>query len=131
MVRIKICGLTNLEDSLKAAELGADAVGFIFYGGSPRNVKPETVVAITDKLPPFLGRVGVFVGQSAAEIWEIVRFCGLDTVQLHGTRPPEFMGKRSEEHTSELQSHSFISYAVFCLKKKKKTKKRSVRTCEW
>ena len=93
MVRIKICGLTNLEDSLKAAELGADAVGFIFYGGSPRNVKPETVVAITDKLPPFLGRVGVFVGQSAAEIWEIVRFCGLDTVQLHGTRPPEFMGK--------------------------------------
>jgi len=89
MVRIKICGITNLEDALQAADLGADAVGFIFYRGSPRNISPETAAAIIDKLPPFLTRVGVFVDKSIEEIEEIARFCGLDAVQLHGDQQPE------------------------------------------
>lgn len=119
MVRIKICGLTNLEDTLKAAELGADAVGFIFYAGSPRNVKAETVAAITDKLPPFLTRVGVFVEQSPEEIAEIVRYCGLDVAQLHGGQPPEFIDKlkinvikslrpRSAEELSLLEEYGHV-----------------------
>lgn len=88
MVRIKICGLTNLEDALLATELGADALGFVF-ASSPRRVSPEAVAEIVHNLPPFVIKVGVFVNASLDEIKEIMEFCRLDMVQLHGEEPPE------------------------------------------
>jgi len=89
MIRIKICGITNLEDAMAATEYGADALGFVFYPESPRNVTPETVKMIISELPPYVTTVGVFVNESKSTIEEIVNFSGLDIIQLHGAEPPE------------------------------------------
>ena len=88
--KIKICGITNLEDANLAAGLGADALGFVFYSGSKRNVDPETVRDIISTLPPFLTKVGVFVNQELDEILDIQERTGINAVQLHGDETPEF-----------------------------------------
>lgn len=90
MVKIKICGITNLEDAKLAIEYGADALGFIFYAQSPRCTVPEKAKEIIDKLPPFVFRIGVFVDESPEKIQEILNSCRLDGIQLHGNEPPEF-----------------------------------------
>lgn len=90
MVRIKICGITNLEDALLAAELGADALGFIFYPPSPRSVAPDAARAIIAQLPPLVSTVGVFVDEAASTVKELAAQVGLDWVQLHGKEPPEY-----------------------------------------
>ena len=97
MVKIKICGITNLEDALLAAELGADALGFIFYPKSPRKVAPEAARQIIAQLPPFVASVGVFVDEAAAVVQELAARVGLDWVQLHGQESPEYcrnLGRR-------------------------------------
>jgi phosphoribosylanthranilate isomerase len=88
--RVKICGLTRLDDALAGVEAGTDALGFMLYSRSPRAVTPEQVRAITRALPPFVARVGVFVDASAEEIRAAIRVAGLDTLQLHGAETPEF-----------------------------------------
>lgn len=87
--RVKICGITNAEDAMAAVQAGADALGFVFYEGSPRHVFPETVREIINGLPPFVSTVGVFVNAPPAEIEETLRITGIDIVQLHGEEPPE------------------------------------------
>jgi phosphoribosylanthranilate isomerase len=82
-MRVKICGLTNLEDALCAADAGADALGFVFYDKSPRYVAPQTVAKITAALPPFVTTVGLFVNQSAEQIDAVCASCGLDRAQIH------------------------------------------------
>lgn len=97
MIRIKICGITNLEDALLAAELGADALGFIFYPPSPRSIEPDAARAIIAQLPPLVTTVGVFVDEDAALVRELAAQVGLDWLQLHGKETPEYcraMGRR-------------------------------------
>ncbi|MCM2265097.1 MAG: phosphoribosylanthranilate isomerase [Desulfuromonadales bacterium] len=89
MVRVKICGITNQEDALHAASCGADALGFVFYPGSPRCVTPAQVRAMGEALPPFVTRVGLFVNETPERIRAIAGECGLDVLQLHGDEPPE------------------------------------------
>src|SRR5512139_4234867 len=89
MVRVKICGLTNRDDALRAAACGADALGFVFYPGSPRWVSPEVVAPICADLPPFVTRVGLFVNEEPTRIRAVIAACGLDAVQLHGDEPPD------------------------------------------
>ncbi len=83
MTKIKICGITSLQDALEACNAGADALGFNFSTSSPRMIDPEHAKAIVDKLPPFISSVGIFVDQSPREISELCRFCRLDIAQLH------------------------------------------------
>lgn len=89
MVRVKICGITNKEDAIMAADLGAWALGFVFYKKSPRFVSPYKVKKIIDALGPFITPVGVFVNQNEGAIKDIVDFCGITTVQLHGDESPQ------------------------------------------
>ena len=91
-MRVKICGLTRAEDALLAAELGAWAVGFVFWAGSPRYVAPERARAIVDALPASVTPVGVFVDQPVEEVDAIARGVGLGAVQLHGTESPAYAG---------------------------------------
>jgi len=86
--RVKICGITNIEDARHASACGADALGFVFYPGSPRCVDPDQARRIIAELPPLITTVGLFVNESPAKIREIVEFSGLNTVQLHGEEEP-------------------------------------------
>ncbi len=89
VIRVKICGITRLEDAKLAVELGASALGFVFYPPSPRFVAPAQAAAIRRALPPLVTTVGVFVNEDPERIEEIRRLVGLDLVQLHGEEPPE------------------------------------------
>ena len=89
-VRVKICGITNLEDALAAIEAGADALGFVFCGSSARCLTALAAARIAQALPPFVAKVGLFVDSPQELITSVIDQCGLDTVQLHGTEPPEF-----------------------------------------
>jgi phosphoribosylanthranilate isomerase len=86
--RIKICGITRAEDARLAADLGAWAVGFIFWPGSVRVIDPRRARDIVRGLPPFVTPVGVFVNQPAADVEEIAGFVRLGAVQLHGDERP-------------------------------------------
>lgn len=87
--RIKICGITNAEDAHQAVAAGADALGFVFYGKSPRCVDPERVREIVNGLPPFVTRVGLFVNAAPGEILEVMSIARLNVAQLHGDETPE------------------------------------------
>jgi phosphoribosylanthranilate isomerase len=86
-MRVKICGITRPEDAWLAAELGAWAVGFVFWPGSPRCVSPATAREIARRIAPFCTPVGVFVDQPLDEIEAIAAEVGLGAVQLHGSEP--------------------------------------------
>jgi phosphoribosylanthranilate isomerase len=87
--RIKICGITRPEDALAAENLGAFAVGFVFYKGSTRYIKPEKAGKISDKLGPDILRTGVFVNEPPENILKIVKDAGLTAIQLHGSESPD------------------------------------------
>jgi phosphoribosylanthranilate isomerase len=93
MIRVKICGITRLEDALFAQDSGADALGFIFYSSSKRYIDPEEAAEITGKLNPFLVKIGVFVNESTDRINDISVLCGLTHVQLHGDENPQIVSE--------------------------------------
>jgi phosphoribosylanthranilate isomerase len=90
MTQIKICGITNEEDALCAAECGAVALGFIFYSASPRYITPEKSLSIIKRLPAEIITVGVFVNETAAEVKRICELCNIDFIQLHGDESAEY-----------------------------------------
>jgi phosphoribosylanthranilate isomerase len=92
-LKVKICGITNLEDALKAVDLGADALGFIFYRKSPRYVTPRVAKLIINRLPSFINRIGVFVNERESEVKRIASYCGLDTLQFHGSESSSYCKK--------------------------------------
>jgi len=87
-VAVKICGITDYEDASIAVGLGAGALGFIF-ADSPRQITPQKARDIIRAMPPFVKTVGVFVDEGPAAIKEIIHYCGLDLVQLHGDESPD------------------------------------------
>jgi phosphoribosylanthranilate isomerase len=91
MVRVKICGITNVEDALLACELGADAIGLNFYNKSPRSISPFAASRIIQKLPPFVAPVGVFVNWQASPVTALAKALGLVAAQLHGDEPPRLI----------------------------------------
>jgi phosphoribosylanthranilate isomerase len=88
-MKVKICGITNKEDALCAAELGADALGFIFVPSSLRYITPSAAKDIIGKLPPFVTSVGVFADSPSEEILSIIQQTGITCLQLHGNESPK------------------------------------------
>ncbi len=87
-MRVKICGICEIETALAAAEAGADAIGLVF-AQSRRQVTVDQARAIADAVPPFVNKVGVFVNEDPARVEAVAAACGLDMVQLHGDESPE------------------------------------------
>ena len=93
MFRVKICGITSVDDALAVASSGADAVGLNFYAPSARFLEIETAQAIVEALPPEIVKVGLFVNAGEDDICERFDRLGLDLIQLHGDEPPEFVAR--------------------------------------
>jgi len=90
MAKIKICGITNLEDATWAANLGADYIGFNFYSQSPRKVSVKNAKELISKIPPFLKSIGLFVDEPIDALKKTIQTTGLKWVQLHGSETPEY-----------------------------------------
>ena len=90
MTRVKFCGLTHEEDIARAVKLGVDALGFVFYGPSSRNVALDHAAMLTSSVPAFVTRVGLFVNEQPETIQKIFERTGLNLIQYHGDESPEF-----------------------------------------
>jgi len=93
MVRVKICGITNLEDALASFLYGADAIGFVFYKKSPRYISVRKAANISAILPKKILRVGVFVDETAGRVKKVASACRLDLLQFHGNESPAYCRK--------------------------------------
>jgi len=82
-MRVKICGITNLEDALHAVTCGADALGFVFYDRSSRYITPDAAKKIIEQLPPFVERVGLFVNEGVESINAVCRYADISLAQIH------------------------------------------------
>jgi phosphoribosylanthranilate isomerase len=120
MTLVKICGITSLEDALFSVEAGADALGFNFYGPSPRYIEPQAARKIIDLLPPTVLAVGVFVNEkSPAAVERIATEAGVGAVQLHGDEPPEYCAAltgrfviKALRVNQEFEPQAAVSYKV-------------------
>jgi phosphoribosylanthranilate isomerase len=90
MIRAKICGITRVDDALAAASFGADAIGLVFVGASPRAVTLEAAATIARALPPFVSRVALFMNPEADEVRRVLTAVPIDSIQFHGHETAEF-----------------------------------------
>ncbi len=116
VVKVKVCGITDLEDAQAAVEAGADALGFVCYRKSPRFVDAEVIRAIVSELPPFVLPVGVFVNEEQKVVRDLLDRCGLVLAQLHGDETAAYCESlgRPVLKAIRLQSRSdFLALAEF------------------
>ena len=122
-VTVKICGITSEADALAAAEAGADAIGLMFYEGSPRHVTLERAKAISAALPQHVMRVGVFVNAEEAFVHQALTECMLNILQFHGDETPEECSRypvmtlkafrvQGEETLAELEAYPSAGYLL-------------------
>lgn len=90
-MKIKICGITNIEDALVCVNEGADALGFIFAGDSPRNISLSIAERIISRLSPFILKIGVFVNERSNQVNSVAEQLGLNAVQLHGDESADYV----------------------------------------
>ncbi|MDX9741758.1 MAG: phosphoribosylanthranilate isomerase [Gammaproteobacteria bacterium] len=88
--RIKICGITRVDDALAAARLGVDAIGLVFHERSPRRVDARTAAELIEALPPFCDAVALFVDPPASRVREVLESMRVSLLQFHGDEPAEF-----------------------------------------
>jgi len=96
--RIKFCGITQLSDALEAVRLGVDALGFVFYPPSPRNIEVDKAAAIMRELPAFISCVGLFVNSTEEHIEQVLQSSLIDVMQFHGDETPEQCLAYSEQY---------------------------------
>jgi len=101
--RVKICGITRLEDALLAIELGADTLGFVFYEPSPRHVSIETAADIIRRLPPFVVSTGLFVDADAETVQHTIETTGIDLLQFHGKETEAFASQFTRPYIKALR----------------------------
>ncbi len=107
--RVKICGITRVEDALAAAAAGADAIGFVFCASSPRAVSVATARAICDVLPAFVTTVGLFVDAEPHAVRETLDGVPLDLLQFHGTETPEYCKQFTRPYCKALRMRDDIN----------------------
>lgn len=124
-IKVKICGITRLEDALFAQASAADALGFVFYTLSPRYIRPEDAKDIISRLNNKIIKAGVFVNPEAAEVRRIAKLCRLDILQFHGDEPPDFCRKfpsykiikafrvKDKSSVSRLSDYRGVDYYLF------------------
>lgn len=118
-IRVKICGITRIDDALAAVDAGADALGFVFYKKSPRYISPEAARLIIQELPPFISSVGLFVNEIQSEIERCLTQTRLDVIQFHGDELESFCNQFDRPYikavrvkTSADIENSFACYAT-------------------
>lgn len=115
--RIKICGITSVEDAQAVCDSGADAIGLNFYGKSPRNISIEVANEISAQLPPFVTNVGLFLDASKEFVDSVLATVALDLLQFHGSESPEFCSSFSRPYIKAvgmkemLNQQDFSNYA--------------------
>src|SRR5262252_1683276 len=115
MTKVKICGITNLEDALHAVECGADMIGFNFYDKSPRLVTPYSALEIAKNLPEKIWKVGVFVNMESYRIDEYVSLIGLDSIQIHGDEDSDFISELRTETKARIIKAIRIGHSMIDL----------------
>ena len=112
-VRVKICGITRACDAIAACELGADAIGLVFYTGSPRALDISVAQSILGELPPFVSTVGLFVDADADEVQRVLDAVALDILQFHGNETPDFCRRFSRPYIKAVRMQDQVDlYAV-------------------
>lgn len=105
-VRVKICGITRVEDAVHAVESGADAIGLVFYEPSPRNVSVETAREICERIPPFVSVVGLFVDRAESEVREICSRVPISLLQFHGNETEAYCAKFNHPYMKAIRVRS-------------------------
>ncbi len=101
--RVKICGITQVDDALAAVDAGADALGFVFYEASPRAVDIQSARLIFDKLPPFISKVGLFVNAKYSYVNAVLDALALDVLQFHGDEDEAFCGSFNKPYLKAIR----------------------------
>lgn len=101
--RVKICGITNLDDALSAIKSGCDALGFVFYAKSPRAVTPEQAAEIISNVPAFVTSVALFVNESSEVVNQVIAKTDIDLLQFHGDESAEFCSSFSRPYIKALR----------------------------
>lgn len=112
--RVKICGITNLKDALAAVRSGADALGFVFYEPSPRNIDIDSVAKIVRVLPPFITVVGLFVDPNPDFVRKVLERVPLSLIQFHGDEEPLFCGQFGLPYMKAIRMRPGINLHVSC-----------------
>jgi phosphoribosylanthranilate isomerase len=112
--RIKICGITSVEDAQLAVASGADAIGLVFYAPSPRAVSVEQAAIIADSVPPFVTVVALFVDELVEEINRILASVAINLIQFHGEETPEFCRQFSRPWVKALRVKPGMDIAAAC-----------------
>ncbi len=113
MIYIKICGITEVDDAVKIAELGVNALGFIFYPKSKRYISPDKAKEIIDCLPPFINTVGVFVNEKKESVIDVLNRCPIDILQFHGDETPEYYRQFNKRIIKAFRVNKDFSFDVF------------------
>lgn len=113
-VRVKICGITRVEDARAAANAGVDAIGLVFYPKSPRYVEPQRAQSIVAALPPFVTVVGLFVNADHAQVRSIMQQVPLDILQFHGDEPPDYCASFGLRYIKAVRMHDEIDLETEC-----------------
>lgn len=106
--RVKVCGITRIEDALSAIASGADAIGFVFYEKSPRYIKKEKAADIAERLPPFVTKVALFVNASDEEIRSVLESVPVDILQFHGDENPEQCRSYGRPYIKAVRMHDDV-----------------------
>ncbi len=111
-VRVKICGITRLEDALSAAQAGADALGFVFYAPSPRAIAADAAAQIVQQLPAFVTSTGLFVNATAQEVEDVLRHVPLDLLQFHGDESVDYCESFGRPYIKALRMQPGVDVAA-------------------